>query len=175
MPKLFLPEDFKSEKVLDINECARVVDHLIKEGKIVGLCHGRFDLLHPGHVKHFQSSKKLCDILVVSITSDRYAESRKKRSNLYDQHLRAYIVSNIRFVDYVTISDFDLAVEVIKMLKPSLYIKGPDYTKTRDNVEKERLEREIESIESVGGRMVYTNDTTFSTTDILRVIKNGPV
>ena len=64
---------YTSKYILSIDQAAKLIRKLRLEGKTVGLCHGGFDLLHPGHVKHFESAKKKCDILFVSITSDTYA------------------------------------------------------------------------------------------------------
>lgn len=143
---------------------------LKKQGKTVGLCHGGFDLLHPGHVKHFESAKKLCDVLIVSVTSDRFVEGRKGAGRpIYPDKLRAYMIANLRMVDYVVITDFKLGVDVINALKPSLYIKGPDFTaKQTPGITAER-----EAIISVGGKMVYTNDPKLSTTAIIEYTRKS--
>ncbi|MBW2993636.1 adenylyltransferase/cytidyltransferase family protein, partial [Candidatus Woesearchaeota archaeon] len=62
------PETYTSDKILDFDAAAKLISEIKSAGKTIGLCHGGFDLLHPGHVKHFESAKKLCDILVISIT-----------------------------------------------------------------------------------------------------------
>jgi len=159
---------FSSKKILSYASAVKKIAELKKQGKKVGLCHGGFDLLHPGHMKHFESAKKLCDILFVSITSDRFVSSRKGSGRpVLNDKLRAYSAACIDFVDYVVISDFEKATEVIKRLKPSYYIKGPDFiNKTTPGITAER-----EAIGNVGGEMKYTNDPTFSTTEIIRYIK----
>ena len=53
------------------------IDALKKAGKRIGLCDGNYDLLHPGHVLHFESAKKMCDVLVVSIARDERMRERK--------------------------------------------------------------------------------------------------
>ncbi|MFH0767122.1 MAG: adenylyltransferase/cytidyltransferase family protein, partial [Bacillota bacterium] len=70
-------EMYKSEKIVVLSDAAKIIDKLNTQGKIVGLCHGGFDLTHPGHVKHFDMAKKLCDVLFVSITSDKFVSERK--------------------------------------------------------------------------------------------------
>jgi|SRR3989344_6733093 len=161
-------EIYTSNKVIGFNTAIKKIADLKSKGKTIGLCHGGFDLLHPGHIKHFESAKKLCDILFVSVTSDKFVEERKGSGRpIYTDKLRAYMVANIFCVDYVVITDFKLGVDVIKGLKPSYYIKGPDFiNKTTLGINAER-----EAIKSIGGEMRYTDDPNFSTTEIIRYIK----
>lgn len=159
---------YKSNKILTFEHAINLIGKLKKEGKKVGLCHGGFDLLHPGHIKHFESAKKLCDTLIVSITSDRFVEKRKGDGRpIFTEKLRAYSIACISFVDFVVISDYNLGIEVIKTLKPSYYIKGQDYI----NKEEHEINAEINAIRSVGGEILYTKDPKLSTTSIIDYIK----
>jgi len=160
---------YKSKKILSYSEAIEKIAKLKHQKKTVGLCHGGFDLLHPGHVKHFESAKKLCDTLFVSITSDRFITSRKGEDRpIYPENIRAYIISNIKFVDYVVISDFNTGIEIIEILKPDYYIKGPDYIDcTTDEMNAER-----KVITSIGGKIKYTNDPKLSSTKIIEYIKD---
>jgi rfaE bifunctional protein nucleotidyltransferase chain/domain len=163
-----MEKSFASEKILGYPAAIKKIAELKKQGKKVGLCHGGFDLLHPGQMKHFESAKKLCNVLFVSITSDQFVTSRKGSGRpVFTDKLRAYSAACIEFVDYVVISDFEKGVEVIKKLKPSYYIKGPDFiNKTTPGITAER-----EAVVSVGGETKYTNDPNLSTTEIIRYIK----
>ena len=80
--------------------------------KIV-LCHGTFDLLHYGHLLHFKKAKDFGDILIVSITSDRYVNKGPNRP-FYNQIQRLNQISFIETVDYVCLSNFQTGVEIIK-------------------------------------------------------------
>jgi rfaE bifunctional protein nucleotidyltransferase chain/domain len=159
---------YKSKKMLSFEDSIKKIKELKAKGKKVGLCHGGFDMLHPGHVKHFESAKKLCDVLFVSITSDKFVESRKGSGRpIFPDKLRAYMAASIEFVDYVVITDFAKGVEVIKSLKPSYYIKGPDFIKkTTPGITAER-----EAIKEAGGEMRYTDDSKLGTTEIIDYIK----
>jgi len=161
-------KSYTSKKILGFQSAVKKIAELKKQGRKVGLCHGGFDLLHPGHMKHFESAKKLCDYLVVSITSDRYVTSRKGSGRpVFSDKLRAYAAACIEFVDFVVISDFKKGIEVIKKLKPSYYIKGPDFIhKTTPGITAER-----KAIKAVSGEMRYTDDPALSTTEIIRYIK----
>lgn len=161
---------YTSKKILSIDVAKKKISKIKAEKKTVGLCHGGFDLLHPGHIKHFEYAKKLCDCLFVSITSDKFVALLKGRGRpIFSDKLRAYSVAGIEFVDYVVISDFELGVEVIRVLKPSYYIKGPDYMKKNDPA----INAERNSIISIGGEIKYTNEPKLSTTAIIRYIKEN--
>ncbi len=161
---------FSSTTIIAHRKAASLIDRLKKQGKLVGLCHGGFDLLHPGHIKHFESAKKLCDVLVVSVTSDRFVQGRKGAGRpIFPDTLRAYMIANLQMVDWVVITDFKLGVDVIHALKPSMYIKGPDFIgKQTPGITAER-----EAIKVVGGKMVYTDDPKLSTTEIIDYIRKS--
>lgn len=162
-------QEFMSLKILSFNEAISKIKELKSKGKKVGLCHGGFDLLHPGHIIHFESAKKLCDILFVSVTSDRFVGSRKGTGRpVFPEQLRAYSIAVLEMVDYVVVTDFAKGVEVIEQLQPNYYIKGPDFIgKTTPGITAER-----EAIIRIGGEMKYTNDPKLSTTDIIDYVKN---
>lgn len=162
-------EMYTSPKIKTMGELAPLVEKLKQQGKTVGLCHGGFDLLHSGHLTHFTSAKKLCDFLVVSITSDRFVSSRKGDGRpIFTEKLRAYAIACLGMVDYVVITDVEKAIPVLEALKPSFYIKGPDFVgKTTPGITAER-----EAITRVGGEMRYTNDPKLGTTEIIDYIKN---
>ncbi len=169
LPVTYLDE-FISPKILSIEEAASSIALFKSRGKKVGLCHGGFDLLHPGHIKHFESAKKLCDILVVSVTSDCFVSSRKGSGRpIFSDKLRAYSIAGLECVDFVVITYFEKAIQVLESLKPSYYIKGPDFIgKSTPGITAER-----DAIASVGGEMKYTSDTKLSTTEIINYIKHS--
>ncbi len=162
-------DTFVSSKILTLEQISQKIDLLKKNDKTVGLCHGGFDLLHPGHILHFESARKLCDVLVVSVTSDRFVAGRKGDGRpVFSEQLRAYSIAALVCVDYVVITDFAKSVELIELLKPSYYIKGPDFIgKSTPGITSER-----EAIARIGGEMKYTMDVKLSTTEIINYIKD---
>ncbi|VVB82619.1 FAD synthase [uncultured archaeon] len=160
-------ENYNSENIVNMEKAEGLIWKFKESGKKVGLCHGGFDLLHPGHVKHLESAKNLCDLLFVSVTSDKFVSMRKETRPIFHENLRAYMLSKLRCVDYVVISDYNLGVETIKKLKPSLYIKGPDYKNSKDW----EINEEREAVERVGGKIIFTDDLKLSTTEIISYIK----
>ena len=159
---------YKSEKILSYGKAIKLIKQFKKEKRKVGLCHGAFDILHPGHIRHFESAKKLCDVLFVSITKDLFVSERKGKSRpVYTDKLRAYTAASIEFVNYVVISDHKTAIEIIRILEPDFYIKGPDFI----NKKTPGIEAERKAIASAGGRLLCTNDSKFSTTELINYIK----
>jgi len=161
---------YKSKKIISIEEACLKIAELKRRKKTIGLCHGGFDLLHAGHIKHFESAKKLCDYLIISITSDKYVQKHKGAGRpIFPDRIRAYIISAIEFVDNVVISDHETGIDIITILKPSYYIKGPDYINKKEDI---ALRKETEAILSVKGKILFTKDIKLSTTEIINHIKN---
>jgi len=88
-----------------------------KNKKIV-LCHGVFDLVHYGHLKHFKSAKKYGDILIVSITKDKFIKKGFNRP-IFNEIKRAEYLSEIEIVDFVYICETESALDSIKTIKPN--------------------------------------------------------
>ena len=171
MIKISNLEGYDSDKIVPYKEAIKIIRGFKFRGKKVGLCHGAFDLLHPGHVRHFESARKLCDVLFVSITKDKFVSLRKGSNRpVYTDRIRAYMSAAVRFVDYVVITDFRTGVEAITALKPDFYIKGPDFAdKMTAGIIAER-----NAIKSAGGKIVYTSDPKFSTTEVVEYISRNP-
>ena len=159
---------YGSENILEEQELKEKVLELKGQNKKIGLCVGSFDLLHPGHMAHFRSAKKHCDVLIIGITADKFSSQRKPKGRpVYNEKLRAFSVSQVKPVDYVFISNYLTANECIMLVKPDFYIKGPDYeNKVDDEIDSER-----DSVKKAGGKMAYTNDEKLSTTEIIEYIQ----
>lgn len=148
----------KINKIKKLVELGRIVQKLKKEGKKIVLCHGVFDLLHPGHIRHFQMAKKYGDILIVTITSDKFVKRGPGRP-IFKEELRSEVLAAIAIIDYVGIVVAESAVDAIKKIKPDFYVKGPDYRNRKQNILIPRkLGEEEEAMKSVGGKLVYTSD-----------------
>ncbi len=119
-----------SQKILDFGQLAELRSRF-PDKKIVQT-HGVFDVLHAGHLAYFHSAKSFGDLLVVTITTDRFVNKGPGRPYFTDK-VRAMMIAALEDVDFVAISDHPLAVNSIDTLKPHFYVKGPDYRdKTKD-------------------------------------------
>src|SRR6266853_596115 len=114
----------KDQKIVPIGELPRIRQQF-RDKRIV-LCHGAFDLIHMGHLIHFEDAKALGDILVVTITGDKHIT--KKRSVSFSETDRARQVAALEIVDYVAIVQEPSAVQAIKALRPDVYVKGSEYS-----------------------------------------------
>lgn len=152
-------------KIKTIGKLTEILEQLRKQGKKIVHCHGVFDLLHPGHIKHFEAAKRKGDILVVTITKDEYVNKGPGRP-IFNQHLRAESIAAIESVDFVAINEWPTAVETIKRLKPHLYVKGTDYAKKDDDLTGKIYEEE-EAIKSIGGSLHFTDEISFSSTALI--------
>jgi rfaE bifunctional protein nucleotidyltransferase chain/domain len=150
--------------IISLNNLVTELNQLSKS-KIVVLCHGVFDLLHIGHIKYFKEAKSMGDILVVTITPDRYVNKGPGRPAFNEKH-RAEAIAALDIVDYVAINEWPTAIETIKLLKPDIYVKGPDYKDYKDDVTGS-IKFEEDAVKSVDGEIAFTSDITFSSSSLI--------
>ena len=115
-----------SKKNLISKNLNSVLDKIKRKNKTIVLCHGVFDFFHLGHLNYFNSAKKLGDILIVSLTSDKFVNKEVNRT-YYKEQDRLKVISSLEIVDYVILSNSHNGVSVIEKIKPNFYVKGPDY------------------------------------------------
>ena len=156
----------KIKKIINYDQIEKVLKKH-KNKKIVQ-CHGVFDLLHIGHLRHFENAKKIGDILIVSLTADQYIEKGFNRPFFKNQH-RLESLSLIENIDYVVLNNSKSAVNIISKIKPDFYCKGQDYKNLNDDITGE-IKNEIREVKKNGGKIVFTNDITFSSSSILNNI-----
>ncbi len=153
------------KKIKSLSEIEKIVDSLKKRGKKVVQCHGVFDLIHLGHIRHFKLARKEGDILLVTITADRHVKRGPGRP-VFNENLRAETLASFSVVDYVSIINEPTATEIIKKIKPNVYAKGVDY-KHKDKDITGKIYEEEEAIKSVGGSLAFTDDITFSSSSLI--------
>ena len=154
-----------SKKIQPSASLAKIVNDLKKKGKKVVLCHGVFDIVHLGHIRHFNQAKKQGDVLIASVTQDKYVKRGPGRPYFTDR-LRAETLASLAMTDYVSIVDAPTATEFIRKVRPDIYAKGPDY-KAKDKDVTGKIFDEEEAIKSVGGRLFLTDDITFSSSKLI--------
>lgn len=148
-------------RIESIDELALITYGAKNAGLKVVLCHGVFDLLHIGHIRHFRQAKTMGDILVVVVSPDEYVEKGSGRP-VFNHYLRAEAINALECVDYVAIDEWPTAVETIKRIKPDIFVKGPDYKGAMGQVDRDR-----QVIESIGGRIAFTDGLKYSSTELL--------
>ena len=148
------------KKLLTLESGEDILEGLRASGKTIALCHGVFDLIHPGHIQHFGAAKKKADVLIVSITADKFVNKGPGRP-LFDQDVRLESLAALVDIDFVAISHSSTAIEIIDRIKPNFYVKGSDYANDGDDVTG-MIALEREAVEKSGGKMHFTNELTSS-------------
>ncbi len=154
-----------NNKIRSIDDLAVALVDEKAHGKSVVLCHGVFDLMHPGHIRHLGLAKREGDVLVVTVTPDAFVNKGPGRP-VFNERLRAESIAALEDVDYVAVNEWPKAVETIHKLKPDVFVKGDEYVRREGDVTGHIVDEE-EAVEAVGGKMRFTSDITFSSTKLL--------
>jgi rfaE bifunctional protein nucleotidyltransferase chain/domain len=150
-------------KVLSREELLRRREEARRAGRSVVQCHGCFDIVHPGHIRHLRQAKTHGDLLLVSITGDA-AWTKRQGAPLIPEELRAENLAELDCVDWVYIEQQPTAEELLAELGPDVYVKGKEYERNSDP----RFAAERAAVESRGGRVVFSSgDVVFSSTALI--------
>ncbi len=153
------------KKIQSPAKLAKIVEDLKKKGKKVVLCHGVFDIVHLGHIRHFNQAKEQGDVLIATLTQDKYVKRGPGRP-YFTGRLRAETLASLAMTDYVAIIDAPTATDFIRKVRPDVYAKGPDYKAKGKDVTGKIFEEE-EAVKAVGGRLFLTDDITFSSSKLI--------
>jgi rfaE bifunctional protein nucleotidyltransferase chain/domain len=154
-------------KIKTLDELAAALERERARGRRVVLCHGVFDLLHPGHIRHLEAARRHGDLLVVTITPDRFVNKGPGRP-VFNQRLRAESVAALASVDHVAITESPTAVDAIRRFCPAVYVKGSEYADAAADLTG-MIDDERVAVEAGGGRVYFTNEITFSSSNLLNV------
>ena len=154
-----------ANKIVPLETFAERVAELKAAGKSVVLCHGVFDLLHYGHILHFEEARRQGDALVVTITPDVYVNKGPNRP-AFTEAYRAQMLAALEIVDYVAINKWPTAVEMLRAVQPNVYAKGPDYRDRNADITG-KIGDEEAAVYEAGGRIYFTEALTFSSSTLL--------
>jgi cytidyltransferase-like protein len=152
-------------KFIPFNNLSHVIRNEKESGNKIIHCHGTFDLIHPGHIIHFEEAKGLGDILVVTITSEDHVNKGPGRPYFNDE-LRVRSLISLEFIDYVSVIPFPAAVEAIEAVCPDIYCKGKEYEKPEIDVTG-NINDDLKTVQKVGGKVAYVGSVVFSSSEIL--------
>ena len=128
------------------------------------MCHGTFDIVHPGHLRHLMYAKEKADLLVASVTADAHISKGPHRPYV-PQELRAANLAALEFVDYVIVDLNETPIENIRFLQPDFFAKGFEY---QTDPLPPKTQEEMSALESYGGEMVFTpGDIIYSSSAII--------
>lgn len=123
------PERGALRKVMSRAAAAEQVERWRRRGWRIGFTNGCFDLLHPGHVHLLEQARSWCDRLVVGVNSDASVKRLKGPARpIQSEAARAAVLASLATADCVTVFDEDTPIELIRLLKPDVLVKGADYT-----------------------------------------------
>ncbi len=149
----------------------QIKEDLKRENKTVVLCHGVFDLIHPGHIIHFEQAKNMGDVLVVSLTSEKYVRKGPGRPYFNDE-LRMRFLSSIEYVNYVMLSEGYTVDDIVETVEPDIYVKGEEYKKPENDITG-KISDEKELVERHGGKVKFTGGQVFSSTRLINTALSG--
>lgn len=154
-----------AKKIFRVQELGPALEPHRAAGKTIVHCHGVFDLLHIGHIKHLEAAKQLGDVLVVTTTPDRFVNKGPHRP-AFPEKLRAEALASLACVDFVAINEWPTAVETIKIVRPSLYVKGMVREEgKRDHTN--AISDEEQAVLNCGGKLHLTDEETFSASTLI--------
>ncbi len=149
-------------KIVTAKELVTKVGYFPRSKKVI-LCHGCFDIIHPGHIRHLAYAKSKADILVASLTADKHITKGIYRPHV-PQQIRAESLAALEMVDYVIIDENADPFENIALLKPDYFAKGFEYSDEHHDATK----AEIKAVEGYGGEMIFTpGDVVYSSSKLL--------
>ena len=162
MKKKSFFKKYESKIITNIN-FKKIIGTFPRKKKII-MCHGVFDIVHPGHIRHFMYAKTKADILLVSLTSDKYINKGNYRPHV-PENLRAFNLAALDIVDYVIIDKESEPIKNIKKIKPDLFAKGFEYQNLKKNI---KTNKEYQTLKSYGGKLIFSpGDVVYSSSKII--------
>jgi rfaE bifunctional protein kinase chain/domain len=152
-----------AHKVKTAEELAALLGKPPRKKKVI-MCHGTFDIVHPGHVRHLLYAKSKADMLVASLTADQHISKANMRPYV-PQELRAFNLAALECVDYVVIDPEAKPLRNLGIIQPDYFAKGYEYNK--DGLNPASAEEKA-VVEGYGGEMLFTpGDIVYSSSHII--------
>ena len=153
-------------KIKDHKSILEIIDQLKLMNKTIVLCHGVFDILHTGHILHFREAKSYGEILIVSITADKFVKKGPNRP-FYNLDQRMKMISELSIVDFIVPSYESTALTNLSIIKPNIYCKGLDYKNESDDITN-NIVKEKNILKKNKGKIVFTKSPKQSSSNILK-------
>ena len=154
---------YLGRKIKTSEEIRSIVGDPPRQKKVI-MCHGTFDVVHPGHVRHLIYAKTHADILIASLTCDAHIEKANFRPYV-PEDLRAMNLAALEFVDYVVIDRDPTPLRNLEALRPDYFAKGYEYM---DGGVHPKTQEEMAVLESYGGEILFTpGDFVYSSSSLI--------
>tara|TARA_B100000965_G_scaffold352826_1_gene328273 strand:- start:1071 stop:2624 length:1554 start_codon:yes stop_codon:yes gene_type:complete len=152
-------------KLKTAEELEDLVGPFPRDKKVI-MCHGVFDVVHPGHVRHLAYARSKADILIASITADKHIKKGTYRPHV-PERLRALNLAAFEMVDYVMIDTNAKPLENLATLQPDFFAKGFEYTSGGLPA---ATQEEADIVEGYGGEMIFTpGDVIYSSSNLIEL------
>jgi rfaE bifunctional protein kinase chain/domain/rfaE bifunctional protein nucleotidyltransferase chain/domain len=150
-------------KILSANDLAECYPFDTRDDTIV-MCHGTFDLVHPGHIRHLLFAKSKGDKLVVSLTCDAHVNKANYRPYV-PQELRAINLAALETVDFVVVDPNPTPLQILSIIRPNIFVKGYEYVSTGLHP---KTSEELDIVKAGGGQLIFTpGDIVYSSSAII--------
>ena len=159
-------------KIFELDKLQEIIETLKSKDQIIVQCHGCFDLMHPGHIKHLHAAKRMGDVLVVTVTPDVYVDKGPGRPVFNQQQITDSIAA-LECVDYVAVNKWPTVEETLRLLRPDIYVKGQEFENLEDKTGK--IQREHEVIKEIGAEIRFTHEIVFSSTKLINQYLNPQI
>ena len=154
-----------SHKIKTVEQLKDLIKDRPRKNKVI-MCHGTFDVVHPGHIRHLLFAKSKADILIASLTADMHIAKGNMRPYV-PEDLRAINLAALEMVDYVVIDRDPTPLKNLSILQPDLFAKGYEYTAGSINT---KTQEEISVIEGYGGELIFTpGDIVYSSSALIEL------
>lgn len=154
-----------SHKIKSATQIAEAIGPRPRKKKVI-MCHGTFDVVHPGHIRHMLYAKTKADILIASLTSDEHIKKGNMRPYV-PEDLRAVNLAALEMVDYVVVDRDPTPLANLSVIQPDFFAKGYEYTA---GVVHPKTQEEIDVLERYGGEMIFTpGDIVYSSSALIEL------
>ena len=158
-----------NDKILNSKKLDQLIKKLKKNKKKIVMCHGTFDLVHPGHIRHLFYAKGKGDVLIVSITGDKFV-TKQSKGTYVPEDLRIRNLAALELVDYTFIDYNFKPLSLISKIKPNYFVKGYEYNLDK-TLNTNTLEEKL-LVEKFGGKIIFSpGDVVYSSTKLQKTLK----
>lgn len=150
-------------KIKTLDQLAEAIGPRPRPQSVI-MCHGTFDIVHPGHLRHLMYAKEKADLLIASVTADEHIMKANHRPYV-PQELRAANLAALEMVDFVIVDPNATPIEHMQVLQPDFFAKGYEYFA---NGVPPKTQEELNTLADYGGEMVFTpGDIVYSSSAII--------
>jgi rfaE bifunctional protein kinase chain/domain len=154
-----------SHKIKSAEQIREAIGPRPREKKVI-MCHGTFDVVHPGHVRHLLYAKTKADIVIASLTADEHIRKGNMRPYV-PEDLRAVNLAALEMVDFVVVDRDPTPLANLALIQPDYFAKGYEYTA---GAIYPKTQEEIDVLDGYGGEIIFTpGDIVYSSSALIEL------